>query len=167
MQRYPYKICHLLLGSSLMFVSGIISVENANAEPILAVGKTSECIINKQGDGTLAANSDNTVLSSLDTTNGGDAALITIDCLGSTDISISAPVRDGGNGTTVFPANGLSATATSTKLVLNINNNASTPQKLTGDPAGQIRIDMVADNKGQVISPGEYKFKVTLTVAPD
>ncbi len=168
MQRYPYKICHLLLGSVFMFLSGIISIENANSEPVVGADVTSSCLIfNKEADGELAVNNNNTILSS-NTEDGGDAGIVKIDCEGSIEISISPPLQDNSSsGKTDFPDDGLSATATNPDLGLNIQSNGTTTkQTLNGTPQGQIKVNMEANNKGKVISPGEYKFTVTLTVTP-
>lgn len=168
MYRYPQKICYLLLGSAFTLLGVIPFAEVANAEPIVAVGVTSTCRINEEvDDGLLAVNTANTILSS-NSEDDGASGYITLECEGSTNISISAPKQDTSDITiTQFPSSGLSATATSQDFSLNIANPGTSLANVTGNPSGKIKVDMVANNNGQVISPGEYKFKVTLTVAPD
>jgi hypothetical protein len=168
MYGYPYKICYILLGSGFIFVSSFTSIESVSAEPTLVTGVSSSCYVNKETDGALEANGANTILSSYND-DGGSPGTITIDCEGSTNISISAPVQDTGSGlgATTFSISGLSATATSTDFSLNIAKPGTSLANVAGDPRGKIKVNMKADNGGQVISGGEYKFTVILTVAPD
>jgi type VI protein secretion system component Hcp len=165
MYGYPDKIRYFLLGSIFILISIVTSAETANAEPVLIKGIEGECTVNKQNNSaTLQANSENTILSSK-TEDGGSPETVTILCTSPTQITISAPLQT--TGATDFLASALSATATSPELNLDIQSNGTKTQKLPGEPEGAIIVNMKADNDGQPISPGEYKFTVTLTIAPD
>jgi hypothetical protein len=153
-----------------MLISNITFAEDANAEPVVVYGKTSECTISDPIAGSLEVNGANTILSS-NLKDGGSPGTVPIDCLGSANISISAPKQNAGSGKTEFSASGLSATATEgedSNFTLNISSSGTTSlAKITGDPSGKIKVNMVADNNGNVISPGEYDFTVILTINPD
>jgi hypothetical protein len=165
MYGYPDKIRYFLLGSIFIIISIITSAKTAKAEPVVIAGIEGQCTVNKQNNSaTLQANSENTILSSR-TEDGGSPETVTILCTSPTQITISAPTQK--TGTTKFLTSDLSATATSTELNLDIQSNGTKTQKLPGEPDGAITVNMRADNNGKVISSGEYKFTVTLTIAPD
>jgi hypothetical protein len=173
MYGYQDKIRYLLLGSVFIFVSIITSAKAANAEgePILGFNNSNTCTVDNVKDGNLAVNIDNNTLSS---TSPGKPGIISIDCGGSATVTISKPVPNGGTGTTDFTASGntLSATAKSKSTVLGLNiSNPGNPTQVIGsveesDDPIEIEVDMEAKKGSGVISAGEYKFIVNLTITP-
>jgi hypothetical protein len=169
MRRYPYKICHLLLGSIFILVSSINFPDTANAEPpVLDVTAESSCIVEKiesNGNGKLAVTNDNKALSS--SIPGGKSGLITIDCNGSATVEISKPSQKSGT-TTFLESDILSATANNAEL--NIANPGTFSQPIIDSEGdgyfGEVQVNMEARKNSGLISPGEYSFTVTLTVTP-
>jgi hypothetical protein len=168
MQRYPYKIFHLLLGSTFMLISGISFNESANAEPIINATATSSCIVEKIQNGKLAVTSDNKVLSS--SISGGVSGIVSIDCNSSVTVDISKPKQNSGSGTTTFTESGDTLSATANNPELNITNPVNPSQAITDSEGdgyfGEVKVDMEAKKSSGFISPGEYNFTVTLTVTP-
>ncbi len=170
MQRYPYKICHLFLGSIFIFVSGINFAESANAEPTLDAPVTSSCTVEKIQNGKLAVTNDNKALSS--SIPGGISGVVSIDCTGSATVAISQPVRN--SGITTFTDSGdiLSATAKNAELDLDLDtaNSGKLSKTITDSEEdgyfGEVKVDMEARKNSGVISPGTYNFTVILTVTP-
>jgi hypothetical protein len=169
MRRYPYKICHLLLGSIFILVSSINFPDTANAEPpILNAPVTSSCTVEKIQNGKLAVTNDNKALSS--SISGGISGVVSIDCTGSATVAISQPVRN--SGITTFTDSGdiLSATAKNAELDLDTANSGKLSKTITDSEEdgyfGEVKVDMEAKKNSGVISPGTYNFTVTLTVTP-
>jgi hypothetical protein len=168
MQRYTYKICHLFLGSIFIFVSSINFAESANAEPIVDAPVTSSCTvenIDSNDNGKLAVTNANDTLSS--SIPGGKSGFVTIDCSGSATVEISKLEQK--SGATIFTASDiLSATAKNAELNITYPGNPSQPIiDSEGDGYfGEVKVDMEAKKSSGLISPGEYKFTVTITVTP-
>jgi hypothetical protein len=156
-----------------MLVSSITFAERANAEdePIIDETVISSCSVEKVRNGKLGFDSINNTLGS--SVANGQSGLVSISCNSSVKVGISQPVQNSASGTTTFidPGDTLYATAKNIDLGLNITSNGTSSKDISDieedGSVGEISVDMEAKKGGiGVISPGEYKFTVTLTVTP-
>jgi hypothetical protein len=168
-------IHRLVVGSAVMITSFFTTLLTTNtiaqgSEIVLITSVSTNCFFFNSLPGELAVNSGLTVLSS---ENGGTPATVQIDCNGAANLTISKPQQTSIiPGTTIFSPVNLSATATTNGLssVVSISsespNNVPLPLDGDGEIKGEITVNMLADNGGNKILPGDYNFTVTLTATP-
>lgn len=167
-------IRYLLLGFTFVLAHCIIFTESVNAED--GEGNASgdapgNCTFINALDGELSVNQQGTILSS----NFNETpASVEIDCSADATLTISKPVRSGGNGATQFLSTDLYAKATA-KLFsieenqdlpdINIDSDNQVGGSIPGNSLGTIKINMEARDSEKIL-PGEYKFTVTITATP-
>jgi hypothetical protein len=157
-------IRHLLISSAFLLASTVTSAVRAYAQEAGAGGTVpANCTFYNAVPGELILNSAGTILQS---ENGGTPASVLIDCNDAATLTISKIEQDIEPGTTEFSDTQLTATATSTDLLLNVSSNGS-PGNIPADTQeGKIIVNLKANNGSTKISAGKYSFTVTLTASP-
>jgi hypothetical protein len=168
-------IRHLLITSAFLLVNTFIFATTANAEEgsANASGMVADfCNLGNPIDGNLGVNapSNPTTLSS--SASGGRAATVDITCNGDATLTISKPVQTKFlSGKTEFSDENLTATAKNSTFGVNVNSESiSTSTNIFPGTSGvadmTLEVNMEARNGTQKISPGDYKFTVTITSTP-
>jgi hypothetical protein len=167
-----------LFSSSVLILISILTlatIDNAEGQEqgsATAIGTVADfCNFSEPiNEGELAVNdtSNPTVLSS--NLSGGTAAAIKLSSNGDVNLTVNKPEQiEIGSGTTKFSPSNLVATAINS-FGLNINSNSTDISKNVFADDGvanmTINVNMEANNGGQKISAGKYKFIVKLTCTP-
>ncbi|RUT06029.1 hypothetical protein DSM106972_032350 [Dulcicalothrix desertica PCC 7102] len=167
-------IRYLLLSFAFMLIHCTIFTKSVNADEGSAAGDVPvNCTFSNSVDGQLGINQDGTVLSSSSSVDDGAPASLEIDCSADATLTISEPVRSGGNGATTFLSDNLSARATATLVSMDteeslpdINIESGKPgSNIPGNSLGTIKINMEARHSEKIL-PGKYSFTVTITATP-
>ncbi len=160
MLRRSLFACALMLAS----VVGFASSAKAVTEAVTLSGEVSAtCTLLTPVAGTLSPNNAATMLSS---NVGGTPAKINIDCNGG-DLSVSAPSKTGGTGTTTtFDTLKANITTTNGTKVYSAVADGAITAPLTAAETGTAEVNMTASVTTGTIAAGTYDFTVNVTATP-
>lgn len=156
MLRRFLLVSGLILASTISFASSAKAV----SEPLEFTGEVpTTCTLKAPVNGVLGVNGANTTLNS--EIAGGTAASINIDCVNG-NLSISAPVKTAGSGTTANADFETLKAKITTKSGTSVNSGAA-PGAITAGDTGTATVHMEASDTTAPIQPGTYTFQVVVT----